>query len=96
MTRTIAAMPDVPDRDADAQSPRARIEHLRDQVARHNRLYHQLDDPEIPDADYDALVRELRSMEASHPELMVDDSPSAAVGSARRQTAQRSAIVTSS
>lgn len=73
-------MPDVPDRDVDAESPRSRIEQLRDQVARHNRLYHQLDTPEIPDADYDALVRELRSMEASHPELMVDESPSQAVG----------------
>ena len=40
-------------------------------VEHHNRRYHELDDPEISDAEYDALVRELRSLEAEHPELVL-------------------------
>jgi DNA ligase (NAD+) len=62
--------------------PEQRIEELRAQVAHHNRLYHELDAPEIPDADYDALVRELRSLEAEFPEFVVPDSPTQAVGGA--------------
>jgi DNA ligase (NAD+) len=57
-----------------------RIVHLREQVAHHFRLYHELDAPEIPDGDYDALVRELRALEAEYPEYAVPDSPSQAVG----------------
>ncbi len=57
-----------------------RIAELRERVAYHNRRYHELDDPEIPDGDYDLLVRELRSLEASHPELAADESPAQAVG----------------
>ncbi len=59
-----------------------RIEALRAQIAYHNQRYHTLDDPEISDADYDALVRELRSIEADHPELADDSSPASGVGGA--------------
>ncbi len=59
-----------------------RIDALRAQVAYHNRLYHQLDTPELPDGDYDALVRALRQLEADHPELADAESPSMDVGGA--------------
>ena len=51
--------------------PVARAEELRALIAYHNERYHRLDDPEITDAEYDALVRELRSIEAAHPDLVV-------------------------
>lgn len=57
-----------------------RLEALRAQVAYHNERYHALDDPEISDADFDELARELRSIEAAHPELVTDESPTASVG----------------
>ena len=53
----------------------ARAEALRALIAHHNDRYHRLDDPEIADAEYDALVRELRGIEAEHPDLVVPDSP---------------------
>ena len=62
--------------------PEERITDLREQVAHHNRLYHELDAPEIPDGDYDALVRELRALEDQFPEFAVPDSPAQAVGGA--------------
>lgn len=64
----------------------ARIDELREQVALHNRLYHELDAPEIPDGDYDALARELRELEAVYPELTDAASPSQAVGGAASAT----------
>jgi DNA ligase (NAD+) len=64
------------------ETPAERIGELRAQVAYHNERYHTLDDPEISDADYDALVRELRRLEADHPDLAADDSPSTQVGGA--------------
>jgi DNA ligase (NAD+) len=60
----------------------ARVEELRAQILHHNELYHALDAPEIPDSEYDLLVRELRSLEAEHPELVQDDSPTNTVGAA--------------
>ncbi len=62
--------------------PVARAEELRALVAHHNERYHRLDDPEITDGEYDALVRELRAIEADHPDLIVPDSPTSAVGAA--------------
>ena len=62
--------------------PALRVGDLRSQVAHHNERYHTLDDPEISDADYDALVRELRQLEADHPDLATDDSPTGLVGAA--------------
>ena len=60
----------------------AEVEALREQIRRHDRLYHELDAPEIPDADYDALVRELNELEALYPSLVTPDSPTQAVGGA--------------
>ena len=65
-----------------SQNPTARADELREAIEHHNRRYHELDDPEISDADYDALVRELRAIEEQHPELATPDSPTQAVGSA--------------
>ncbi len=58
----------------------ARAAELRASVDYHNDRYHRLDDPEIPDAEYDVLVRELRAIEADHPELAVPGSPTGVVG----------------
>ncbi len=58
-----------------------RVDELRAQIAHHNERYHTLDDPEISDADYDALVRELRQIEIDHPDLVADNSPTNLVGS---------------
>lgn len=57
-----------------------RARWLRDEIARHNDAYFQHDAPEIPDADYDALVRELRALEASNPALVDASSVSQRVG----------------
>jgi DNA ligase (NAD+) len=66
--------------DAAGEALVARAVELRDLIEYHNRRYHVLDAPEIPDADYDALVRELREIEADHPELATPDSPTRTVG----------------
>jgi DNA ligase (NAD+) len=60
--------------------PAERAAQLRELIAFHNQQYYQLDAPEIPDAEYDALVRELRAIEAEHPELAIADSLTASVG----------------
>jgi DNA ligase (NAD+) len=60
----------------------ARAAQLRAQIAHHNRQYHELDRPEISDADYDALMGELRALEREHPELLTPDSPTQRVGAA--------------
>jgi DNA ligase (NAD+) len=60
----------------------ARAEDLRRQVNFHNHRYHVLDAPLISDHEYDLLVRELRALEAEHPELLAPDSPSLRVGGA--------------
>ncbi|MEY4640648.1 MAG: NAD-dependent ligase LigA [Pseudomonadota bacterium] len=62
--------------------PKAELESLRRQVEHHNRLYHQLDKPEITDQDFDRLFQRLLQLEAEHPELVTPDSPSQRVGSA--------------
>ena len=60
--------------------PAGRIEELRRLIEHHNHRYHVLDDPEISDADYDALVRDLRDLEDAHPELAATTSPTQTVG----------------
>ncbi len=60
--------------------PVARAEALRAEIEYHNDRYHRLDAPEIADAEYDALVRELRAIEAEHPDLVVPESPTTTVG----------------
>ena len=57
-----------------------RIEELIQEIKRHNELYYNQDSPEIDDAEYDALTRELRALESEFPELAREDSPSLHVG----------------
>ncbi len=59
---------------------RKRIEELRVQLEHHNYRYHVLDAPEISDAEYDRLIRELESFEQAYPEMLADDSPTQRVG----------------
>ncbi len=61
----------------------ARVAALREQLARHDHRYYVLDDPEVPDAEYDRLMLELRELEAAHPELLDADSPTQRVSGAR-------------
>ena len=61
----------------------ARLAKLRALIEYHNHRYHTLDDPEISDAEYDALVQELQSLEAQYPDLVSADSPTQRVGAAR-------------
>ena len=57
-----------------------RIQRLRELLDYHNHRYYVLDDPEIPDAEYDRLFRELQTLEAAHPDLLSADSPTQRVG----------------
>ena len=59
---------------------RQRAAQLRREIERHNYLYYVLDAPEIDDARFDALFRELQSLEHAHPELRTPDSPTQRVG----------------
>jgi DNA ligase (NAD+) len=61
-------------------SPQQRAEELRELLGHHNHLYYVLDDPQIGDDEYDALLDELRSLEAEHPELRTPGSPTQRVG----------------
>jgi DNA ligase (NAD+) len=63
----------------------AQIAKLRETLRHHERLYYVLDQPEISDAEYDALMRELRDLEARHPELLTPDSPTQRVGGKPRE-----------
>ncbi len=58
------------------------IEQLRTQIRHHEYLYHVEDAPEIPDANYDDLLQQLKQLEQQHPELITDDSPTQRVGAA--------------
>ncbi|MDO7899413.1 NAD-dependent DNA ligase LigA [Pseudomonas citrulli] len=58
-----------------------RILELRTELDQHNYRYHVLDEPSIPDAEYDRLFHELKALEAQHPELVTSDSPTQRVGS---------------
>jgi len=71
-----------PDLFADVPSPAQRAAELRAQLHHHAHLYYTLDAPEIPDAEYDRLFRELQAIEAAHPELLTPDSPTQRVGGA--------------
>ena len=65
---------------AGAGKPAERAAELRAQLEHHNHRYYVLDDPEVSDADYDALLNELRDLEAEHPDLLTPDSPTQRVG----------------
>ncbi|HHK5726358.1 TPA: NAD-dependent DNA ligase LigA [Serratia marcescens] len=58
------------------------INQLRATLRHHEYQYHVLDAPEVPDAEYDRLMRELRELESAHPELITADSPTQRVGAA--------------
>ncbi len=60
----------------------ARAAELRERIEHHNYRYHVLDDPEVPDAEYDRLMRELVALEEAHPGLRSSDSPTQRVGAA--------------
>ena len=62
--------------------PATRIAELRRRIEDANYRYHVLDDPAIPDAEYDRLMRELEALEAAHPEHAAPDSPTSRVGNA--------------
>jgi DNA ligase (NAD+) len=61
--------------DAALAAAKLRVEELRSQIAYHDYRYYVLDSPEISDAEYDELMRELRRLEEQHPELITPDSP---------------------
>lgn len=63
-----------------SQTVPQKIEALRDQIRHHEHLYYVLDSPEISDAAFDALMRELQGLESQHPELITPDSPTQRVG----------------
>jgi DNA ligase (NAD+) len=62
-----------------------RAEKLREELRRHEYLYHVLDQPEISDAAFDKLMNELKALEAAHPELLCPESPTQRVGGQPRQ-----------
>jgi DNA ligase (NAD+) len=65
---------------AEGADPEQRAAQLREQLEYHSRRYYVLDDPEIGDDQYDALLDELRAIEREHPELLTPDSPTQRVG----------------
>src|SRR5262249_22585057 len=64
---------------------RKKAEELRKTLQHHERQYYVLDKPEISDAEYDALMRELDVLEKEHPELLTPDSPTQRVGGKPRE-----------
>src|SRR5262245_21274992 len=61
-------------------NPAERIAHLRAEIRRHEELYYTHAAPEITDAEFDSLMRELQALEAEHPDLATADSPTQRVG----------------
>jgi DNA ligase (NAD+) len=70
---------------ASAKEAQKKIEKLRDQIRHHEHRYYVLDDPEISDAEFDLLMRELKQLEAEHPESVTPDSPTQRVGGTPRE-----------
>ena len=67
---------------AERERVKKRLNELRELISYHNHRYYLLDDPEIADAEYDGLFRELEDLEGRYPELVTPDSPSRRVGAA--------------
>ena len=63
-----------------SSATRKKLESLREEIRYHNYRYHTLDDIEIPDAEYDRLMRELQALEEKYPEFVTPDSPTQRVG----------------
>ncbi|MCY4510714.1 MAG: NAD-dependent DNA ligase LigA, partial [Acidobacteria bacterium] len=70
---------------------RRRIAELRRDLVRHEHRYYVLDDPDITDAEFDALMRELEQLEARFPDLVTPDSPSRRIGGAPREGVEKAA-----
>lgn len=66
-----------------------RVGGLREQINHHNYRYYVLDDPQIPDSEYDRLLRELQQLEQQYPELITPDSPTQRVGAAPLQAFEK-------
>jgi DNA ligase (NAD+) len=67
-------------RESKSNTDALRIKELREQLNRHSYLYYVLDNPEVPDSEYDRLYRELQQLEHLHPDLITPDSPTQRVG----------------
>ncbi len=67
------------------ETPEREIERLRTEIRRHEHLYYVLDQPEISDAEFDALVNRLKALEREHPEWVTPDSPTQRVGGEPRE-----------
>ncbi|MBU2608562.1 MAG: NAD-dependent DNA ligase LigA, partial [Chloroflexi bacterium] len=65
---------------ADLTEIKGNIEKLRTEIEHHNYRYHVLDSPEISDAEYDELMRELKQLEEQYPQFITPDSPTQRVG----------------
>src|SRR5918993_5381588 len=70
----------MPDVASDTSSLERRVDALRKTLEKHNYDYYVLDQPTATDAEYDALLRELRDIEVEHPELVSPESPTQRVG----------------
>jgi DNA ligase (NAD+) len=66
--------------DRERAEAKVRVEELRERINHHSYRYHVLDDPEVSDAEYDELLRELQGLEDAFPELITPDSPTQRVG----------------
>ena len=71
--------------DITSPSARQRVTQLRDDIRRHEHLYYVLNEPEVSDAEFDALMKELRQLEKEYPALAAPDSPSQRVGGEPRE-----------
>ena len=65
----------MPPKRAASKEDTERAQELRELIEYHNEQYFVFDAPEVPDAEFDALVKELRALESAHPELITSDSP---------------------
>ena len=81
-------------RSSRLSDPATRASELRELVAYHSHRYHVLDDPEVPDATYDALYDELAALEQEHPELVTPESPTQRVGAPPSERFQKVAHAT--
>lgn len=72
-----------------SSDPRGEVEKLRNEIRHHEYQYYVLDQPEIADAEYDALIRRLQAIEQQHPELTTPDSPTQRVGGKPREGFQK-------
>jgi len=74
---------------SEQHGPREEADKLREAIRHHEHQYYVLDHPEISDADYDALMRQLQALEKEHPDLLTPDSPTQRVGGKPREGFQK-------